>query len=211
MWLDLLLMLALFASIAMLYREGLWSNAITLLGVILSGLAASSLFEPVARGLEAMQPELTYLWDFIALWLVFSLSFVLFRVAADLLSAAQVRVRKALDSIGGGVLALWIGWVMICFSTMTLHTAPLPRDFFGGAYEPDPDHGIFFGLAPDRQWLGLVQSVSRGSLSNSPSEGVEGEDAMNVFDPRAEFIYKYAQRRRNFEHTRYIRVYRFRE
>jgi hypothetical protein len=39
-----------------------------------------------------------------------------------------------------------------------LHTAPLPREFWG--FRPERTHVLFDAFAPDREWLGFVQHVT---------------------------------------------------
>ncbi len=45
---------------------------------------------------------------------------------------------------------------------------------------------MILGLAPDRQWLAFVQKESMGAFCRSDER---------VFDPKAEFMPKYATRR----------------
>jgi hypothetical protein len=77
---------------------------------------------------------------------------------------------------------------------MTFHTAPLAREFMWKGFRPED--AVFFGLKPDRQWLGFVQMVSRGSLARMVDETAPEK---YVFDPRAEFMPKYASRRGQYE------------
>ncbi len=201
MYLSLILWAILFTSVAMLIREGVWSNLITLINVICAGLIASSLFEPLADKFESSMPSFTYLADFLTIWGLFVVSFIVLRVVTEQLSKARVRFRMPVEWAAGGVLALWIGWVLVCFTCMTLHTAPLALHSFGGAFQSEADvdeSAMFMGLAPDRQWLGLMHKLSQGSLQASAAED-EGVDGVNVFDPQGEFIYRYGQRRRNLE------------
>jgi len=74
----------------------------------------------------------------------------------------------------------------------------------GGFYE-EPDGSIFFGLNPDRKFLGLVHSVSQGTFSTSKPGQPE---ATNTFDPNGEFIFRYYQRRADFEKEPALRVNR---
>ena len=92
------------------------------------------------------------------------------------------------DRIGSGVFAALVGWVMICFTTMSLHTAPLSRNFLFGGFKPG--ESMFFGLAPDQQWLKLTEAMSKGSFSRLEPR---------VFDPEHQFIPKYAARRTNLD------------
>ena len=159
------MLVIIFACVATLYTDGMWSNAIRLINVVTAALLATNFFEPVARWLDDWQPSYTYLWDFLALWGLFAVFMAIFRVLTDQVSKVQVRFLKVADRIGSAVFALWIGWVMVCFTMMTLHTAPLARTFLFGGFQPE--QRMFLGFAPDRQWLGFVQKESLGALCRS--------------------------------------------
>jgi len=190
--LPLLMILILAACIGFLYPEGLWSNAIRLVNVVTSGLIAMNFWEPLARWFESFGDffaSCTYFWDFIALWALFIASMVVMQVLTKLVSRVKVRFLKIVDQVGGGILAACVGWVMVCFIVATLHTAPLPP-VWGGF---DPAERMVFGLAPDRQWLGFVQHVSRGALAWPEPQ---------VFDPEHQFPGKYYNRRAALEQSR---------
>ena len=182
--LPLILFVILFATMALLYNEGMWNNAIRLINVVTAALLATSLFEPVARALDGMNSTFTFFWDFIALWLIFLVSSLVFRLLTGFASNVKVRFLKIADQIGGGVFALWVGWVLVSFTLTTLHTAPLARNFMFGGFRPGEK--MFVGMAPDQQWLGFVQQVSKGAFSRGTPV---------VFDPSGKFISNYASRR----------------
>ena len=186
--LTLILVLIFLACLGFLYPEGMWSNAIRLINVILAALLAMNYFEPLARKLEEWQPSYTYCWDFLALWAVFGGSFVVLRAVTDLISRVKVRFLKIVDQIGSGVLAAAIGWVLVAFTLTTLHTAPLAENFFFGAFQPFKP--MFLGTSPDMTWLSFASSESRGALCCWQT---------NVFSPQADFISNYAERRRGVE------------
>jgi hypothetical protein len=208
MILNAVLILIFVISFAMLFGQGIWANVLTLINVILAALLATTMFEPLAAWLDSQMPTLTYNVDFVALWGLFALFFIIFRAGADLLSKTQVRFKEIVDLVGGGFFALWISWVLVCFTTMSLHTAPLARNAFRGDFQPTPEARMFFGLAPDQQWLGFTQKVSAGAFSTSPPAGVTGENGANVFDPEGKFIFNYAERRARFEKELGNRVFR---
>src|SRR3546814_5029641 len=81
-------------------------------------------------------PTFTYVWDYLALWGLFALFYIVFRAGSDLLSKTQVRFKSIVDLAGGSFLALWISWVLVCFTTMSLHTAPLARNSLFGSFQP---------------------------------------------------------------------------
>jgi len=174
--------------VAFSYREGMWGNAITLVNIIIAGLLAVNFWEPLARMLEDMLPSFTFVWDMIALWGVFCLSLLVFRTATRGVSKYQVRFKQLHDQIGSVVFAVLLGAVMVCFTTMTLHTAPLGRNFLFGGFQPEKK--MFFGLAPDIRWLDVVNKLSTGSLKRWTTR---------EFDPEAAFIDTYANRRQLLE------------
>lgn len=200
--LTLLLIVIFFVCFGFLFREGTWCNTIRLINVIIAALIATTSFEGVANLLDGSGEWLasfTYAWDFLALWGIFALYMAVLRGATDYVSKVKVRFRKIHDQVGSAVLAACIGWVMICFTTTSLHTAPLGRNLMLGSFRPE--NRMFLGLAPDRKWLAFVQGLSRGSFSSRATaedireEPAWAEDKTRTFDPRSEFMPKYATRR----------------
>lgn len=191
MWTNLILILIFAGCFAFIFNGGLWSNTLTLVNVITAALLATNYFEPVADFFEDQNASMTYVWDFFALWLVFGGSMVILRALTDSASKVKVRFFMPVEKAGGIFMALWVSWVIVCFTTMTFHTAPLARSFLGGSFQPDADAKMFFGLGPDRVWLGWVNRESRGALRRLNGDA--------PFDPRGEFIIRYGDRRAEFE------------
>jgi hypothetical protein len=189
MWLNILLFLILVSVFASLFTQGLWSNTITLVNVITSALVATNYYEPIADWLDRQEPSLTYIWDLTAIWVVFGLTMVALRAATDYMSQVKVRFFLPVEKAGGILMAVWIGWVVVCFTTMTLHTAPLAKHFLG--FQPDPTAKMFFGLAPDRLWLAWVHKESQGALARFGGTA--------AFDAQGDFILRYANRRAEYE------------
>ena len=195
MYLTLLLLAIFLCCIGFTIQNGLWGNAILLINVVTGALIAVNFFEPLADYLQSLEKTYTYLFDFLAMWLVFAVATGILRAFTDKLSTVKVKFRKPFDQIGGIVLGAWVGWVMVCFTLMSLHTAPLARKFMQEAFQPEPESRMFFGLAPDRQWLGFSQKMSQGAFSR-------GE----TFDEFGEYILKYGERRARFENEPQARV-----
>ena len=187
--LPFLMCMILFAVVATCFTEGMWSNAVRLINVVTAALLAVNFFEPLARTLDNWQPSYTYLWDFLSLWGLFGISLLIFREITDRVSHVNVRFLKLANRIGGVVFSIWVGWVMVCFTMMTLHTAPLGRNFLFEGFSTQTDARMMFGMAsPDVEWLGFTQKMSTGAFAGSEE-----------FDPRAEFMPKYATRRTELE------------
>jgi uncharacterized membrane protein required for colicin V production len=187
-----LILLIVFAAMATLYTEGMWSNAVRLINVVTAALLAMNFFEPLARWFDDMMPSYTYFCDFLALWLLFGGIVMILRAATDQVSKVQVRFVKIVDRIGSSFFALWVGWVLVCFTMTTLHTAPLAKNFMFGGFKPEEK--MIFGMGPDRQWLGFTQKVSEGAFCRSATPE-EWQRKKFVFDPNADFMPKYNERR----------------
>ena len=201
--LNLVLLLIFLMCVAALWFQGLWSNVVTLVNLLLAIMLAFNYFEPVAQQLDGLEPSLTYLWDFVALWALFALSFGLLRAVTDMLSRTRVAFDFWVETVGRSITAVWIAWLFIGFICATMHTAPLGPHPLG--FQPKPKAGNFLGLAPDRHWLGFMQSRSRGALSRGESDRAklspleqDKNAQVRIFDPESRFILKYYQRRVQF-------------
>ena len=148
----------LLICVIMSLASGLWGNLLMIFNVILAGLIATSYFEPLARWLENQMPSYTYLLDFIAIWAVFAVAAAVLRVATDTLSRVKVRFKKPVELAGGLFCGGVMGWIMICFTLFSLHAAPLALAFMHGGF--DPLANMFFGTAPDRQWMRFARTAS---------------------------------------------------
>ncbi len=193
----------LFICLAMLIREGLWSNALTFINAVTAGLIATSYWELLATWLEGLgdfMGSLTYGLDFLSMWGIFFLTYAILRTITDSLSKVRVRFKLPVEYLGGGLFAVMTAWLMVCFTAMTFHMAPLSQEFMSGALQPDKDHAVLLGTAPDQQWLGFARYITgKGSFSRGSSNG---------FDPNKKFVVRYGERRFRFEQTEKFRVKR---
>lgn len=186
-------LLGIFVAVTFaLWKEGLWGATIMLLNTLLAATLATAWYERLVALLEPRLPSYGYLLDFVALWGLFVLLLLLFREFADRVSRARVRFRKPVEMFGAPVVAALAAWVTVCFTAASLHTAAVPRDII----QPDPEATMFFGLEPDRRWLAWV----RGATLRGPF-AVAGR----AFDPDADFILRYATRRRELESQQALR------
>jgi hypothetical protein len=205
MSLTIVLVIVFLVCLAMMWNEGMWTNALAVINVTLAAMLATNYFEPLADQLENWLPSYTYLCDFLSLWLIFAVSYSLLRFCTDYLSKYRVRFKMPVEHAGRVLFAAWTGWLMICFTTTTLHTAPLARTAFNGTFQVDPKSNNFLMWAPDRMWLAFMQSRSQGALSRGgPSAGSSrypADQGKRVFDPRSEFILKYGARRQQFHNN----------
>ncbi|MCA9103142.1 MAG: CvpA family protein [Planctomycetales bacterium] len=187
---PLVLVLIIVAVIAGLHSEGCWSNIVTMFNTLVAALVASNYFEPLAGWIEEKAPAATYLWDFVCLWALFVVTMFVMRLLTDKVSRVKVRFIPPVEMAGTYVFALLVAWVLVCFTTFSLHTAPLARNFLWEGFRPEQH--MLFGLAPDRKWLGFLYNSSQGALATSG-------DQPNVFDKDGSFMIRYAGRRASYE------------
>jgi len=189
----LLCLLILGVCVGFLFRDGLWSNAVRLLNVVFAGLLAMNFYEPLANWMMNYSADIhTYVpfFDFLALWTCFILFVVVFRAITDAVSRVRVRFLQIFDLWGGVVLSLCIGWVMVGFTLVSLHTAPLGQYPLLGSFQPQSN--MFFGIfAPDREWLGFTRYQSAGPFCRA------GDQGSNF--PSDVFIEKQFERRMHIE------------
>lgn len=191
---------------------GSWNIMINLINFFVASLVASSYFELLAAQLESFNSSFTYLVDFIAIWLLFVLTFILLRLATDFLTKYQLQMNIWAEYAVRTVLSLWLAISFSFFAFFTFHLAPLPTANF----VTNPQQKMF-GFAPDQKWMAFIQSRSRGALAASKNAAFmpkydltpHPDDAdldCRVFDPHAGFAAKYLDRRISLSQSKTLRV-----
>jgi Colicin V production protein len=181
-----------FAGVAMMVREGLWSNTIALVNILVSGLVAFGFYSPLALYLdEQLKGQYTYLLDFACLWMLFVVTMLICRAVTALASRTRMRFKNPIDPVGGPLVALVAAWVLAAFTMATLHTIPMPQDAFGGKLmhsdsEVESNSGL---TSPDLGWLRFVQTMSGGdSFGSGSRSGFSAKAFVKIYtDHRTKF------------------------
>ena len=198
-WFILILMFVL--VIASTWWFGLWSNFITLVNLILSGLIATSFYQNLVAVLLGPMETYAVVLEFLSIWAVFVVSFLVLRGATDALSPIRLRFDKLTELIGRSLLSIAIAVVFICFVAFTMQLAPLPPDLFVAENSSFPALGkrddatpeeirenlraeskaltnlvenqkYEEAIGPDKLWNSTVRLLSRASLSTPRSAGL---------------------------------------
>jgi len=120
-----------FATFAMMVTEGMWNNLINLISIVLAGVIAFGVYQPITVMLdERTGGSYTYLLDYVVLWFVFALAVGALKGIGGFVSQKKVRFLDPVDNFGGAALGLVGGLVMASFTMATLHTAPFGKDWF---------------------------------------------------------------------------------
>ena len=165
--------------------EGLWGAAHVFLCVLLSGLLAMNYFEPLAGFLDGMLGGWKGFSDILALVGLFTAFVFALRLGSEQVSPTFIQLPSTIDQVGRWVFAALAGYVTMAVLLTALHTAPLPREFMGFK----PERANFFGMAPDRQWLGFMQYVTEKPMGwNLFQDRTTKEMVPHAFDGRYEVL-----------------------
>lgn len=146
--------------------EGAWGAAYTFVAVLIAGLLAMALYEPMAYQLSKTVGIAGWAnkWDFISYLVLFGGITIGLRLLSEQLAPTLIETDAIIHDGGRWLLAVATGYLTMAILLTSLHMAPMPRTFFG--FEPERDNFLNMS-APDRQWLGFVQYVSEHSLKIS--------------------------------------------
>lgn len=165
--------------------EGLWGAAHTFLCVLLSGLLAMNFFEPAAGFLDGMLGNYKNYSDVIALVGLFTAFIFGLRLGTEHLCPTFIQLPNNFDQVGRWAFGALTGYLTMAILLTALHTAPFPREFMGFK----PERANFFGMAPDRQWLGFTQYVTEKSFSKIIAQDrVTKELVTQAFDGKYELM-----------------------
>ena len=142
--------------------EGLWGAAHTFLCVLIAGLLAMNFFEPLAGFLDGMLGDFKKFSDIVALLGLFIGFIFALRLGTEQLSPTFIQLPSTIDQAGRWVFSALTGYVTMAVLLTSMHTAPFSREFLGFK----PEQAAFFGLAPDRQWLGFTQYITEKPFSH---------------------------------------------
>ncbi len=191
---------------------GLWSNLISLINLLLAAMVATNTYEPVSEMLLGLEKTYRLLYDFVSIWLVFCLTFIILRAITDVTSSYRVKFDPITELVGRSILSIWIACVFVCFSFFTFQLAPLKPN----AYKQNVPKSEM-GTIPDRAWLSFMQSRSRGALSIGTGKQIykayeleqHPDDAdmnLRVYDPFSEFLPYHAEKRQDIANRPVLRV-----
>jgi Colicin V production protein len=161
-----------FAADAMMVREGLWSNAITLVNILISGLVAFGLYSPLTIYVdEYFEGQFTYVLDFVMIWGLFAVTMVILRAASGTASKTRLRFKNPIDPVGGPLVGSLAAWVLATFVMATLHTSPMGKEQFSGKLVHADVESPSALSAPDLRWLRFVGDMSAPEALGSGSTG----------------------------------------
>lgn len=166
-------LIVIFAGLAMTVREGLWSNTLTLVNIIVSGLVAFGFYSPLVVYLDegVTNGQHTYWLDFAIIWALYCASIVICRSLTAAASKTRMRFKHPIDPVGGPLIGLIAAWVLASFTLATLHTSPMGKNAFGGKLVYSDVESASMIFQPDAAWLRFVEVMSQPSALGTNTTG----------------------------------------
>jgi hypothetical protein len=202
-------MLVLFTFIIMAavgyaqFRNGLFSSFAMLIMVVLSGLFAFELWEPIA---DLIEPSLqgTFLGgteDFIVLVVLYCIALSLMRWGTNYLAPLMIDYHGYVQLAGAGVVGVLTGYLVAGFLACALQTLPLHENFLGFEMYKKEEGGMRSIFPPDMVWLALMRHAGAFPFS---SETLKADadypyDRYRTFDHDATYELRYLRYRRSTE------------
>jgi hypothetical protein len=181
-------LIVVFAAWAMMVREGLWSNTITLVTIIVAGLVAFGFYSPLVVYLNEglTDGQHTYWLDFAVIWALYFVTFAVLRTLTATASKTRMRFKHPIDPVGGPLVALIAAWVLASFTLATLHVAPMPKGAFGGKLATRGEVTNASPLfSPDAAWLRFVERMSKANaISSSNTEEFIASNWVGIYNDR---------------------------
>lgn len=174
LYLTILLIFVFFAGLAMTINEGLWSNTVLLMCIMLAGLFAILGGIPLGLYIIAQADAADeYAWHcvFAGVWLVFVLSVTIMRVLLEKASKVRVKFVPPLEKVAGPLMGLFVAVMFTSFAAYTMERIPV-----NAGHWPVTD-------AAD--WQRTVFTYARAPFHNVVKRFAESEGVRSDFFPQS--------------------------
>jgi uncharacterized membrane protein required for colicin V production len=181
--------IVVFAGFAMTVREGVWSNTLTLINIIVSGLVAFGFYSPIVAYLDeqATSGQHTYWLDFAVIWALYAATMIILRSLTAAASKTRLRFKHPIDPVGGPIIGFFAAWVLAGFTIATLHTSPMPKDAFGGGLIYSDVDSASIIMSPDIAWLRFVERVNPAiALGSGSTDKFSAKGFVKIYTDRRE-------------------------
>jgi uncharacterized membrane protein required for colicin V production len=181
--------IVIFAGLAMTVREGVWSNALTLINIIISGLVAFGFYSPIVAHLDedVTSGQHTYWLDFAIIWALFAVTMIVLRTLMVAASKTRLRFKHPIDPVGGPILGFIAAWVLAAFTLATLHTSPMPKNQFGGKLVYSDADSASMVTSPDAAWLRFIERVNpAAALGSGSTDKFSAKGFVKIYTDRRE-------------------------
>jgi len=148
---------------------GFWNNLLTMINCLFAALIATSAYPVISEFVvkfDEKENSYAYVGDFVGLWAIFAISFILLRGFTDMLSKYRLKFDTITEMAGRTVFSIGTAIVLLCFANFTLQLAPLDQELFSESGKPASITDAADSSLPDQMWIGYAQYASTGPLSS---------------------------------------------
>ena len=181
-------LIVVFASLAMMVREGLWTNTITLVTIIVAGLVAFGFYSPLVVYLneEMTDGQHTYWLDYAVLWVLFGATIIVLRALTAAASKTRMRFKHPIDPVGGPLVGFIAALVLASFTVATLHVSPMGKDAFSAKLVTSNDVGAASAISqPDAAWLRFVEHMAgQNAFGSAGTQDFEAKAWVKFYSDR---------------------------
>jgi hypothetical protein len=186
------------------YRNGLFTSVTMTIQVVLAGIIAFMLWEPVADEIDPalVGGRFAGFEDCVAMVGLFCASVFGMRLLTNRLNKDMIDFHPMVQQIGGPAAGLLTGYLLAGFLICVFETLPLEENFLGFAPRKENEPSLRSYLPPDRVWLALMRQVGAYSLwwketEEPPPEPASVYDRSTTFDRDGTFELRYSRFRRH--------------
>jgi len=140
-----------------------------MINCLFAALIATSAYPVISEfvvNLDKDENSYAYVGDFVGLWAIFVISFMLLRGFTDSLSKYRLKFDTITEMAGRTIFSIGTALVLLCFTNFTLQLAPLDQEVFSESGEPASATDAAASSLPDQMWIGYAQYASTGPLSS---------------------------------------------
>jgi uncharacterized membrane protein required for colicin V production len=183
------------------YRNGLFTSVAMTIQVMLAGLIAFELWEPVADELDTYLADgrLAGYEDCIALVGLFALSLFGMRLITNRLNKMMIDFNPIVQQVGGPAAGVVTGYLVSGFLVCVFQTLPVDENFMGFTPRAEKESPLRRYMPADRVWLALMRRAGAYPLSWDEDNPNESENLKRyvTFDRDGTFEIRYARFRRH--------------
>ncbi|MDR0704114.1 MAG: hypothetical protein LBF88_03920 [Planctomycetaceae bacterium] len=135
------------------WKEGFWGNILSVFAVFFSALTAIAWWESLALLLSTKIPQMLYVADCVAIWLIFLVAFLIVNELTRMMSRVKVKFAVPIENVGNVVALSLLFLTLYGFFLFTMDLSPVGEN---------PDASV----PSDSVQIQMLRILSAGNLSS---------------------------------------------
>jgi hypothetical protein len=156
------------------WKEGFWGNILSVFAVFFSTLVAIGWWESLALLLSTNIPQMLYLADCVAVWLIFLITFMVINELTRMMSRVKVKFAVPIENVGNVVALALLFLVLYSFFLFAMDLSPIGEN----PNAPVPDDSVQI------QMLRILSAGNLASFTEPTQFDTQGEFRENHLERR---------------------------